>query len=64
VLRRIFHNGELHNLYSSPSIIRMIKSRGVRWTGHVARMGEKRNAYKILVGKAVGRIPLGRKRCR
>jgi hypothetical protein len=41
---------ELHNLYSSPSIIRMIKSRRMRWAGHVARMGEKRNAYRILVG--------------
>jgi hypothetical protein len=63
VLRRIFgpkrdevrggwgklHNGELHNLYSSPSIIRMFKSRRVRWAGHLARMGEKRNAYKSLV---------------
>jgi hypothetical protein len=44
------HNEELHNLYSSPSIIRMIKSRRMRWAGHVARMGEKRNAYRILVG--------------
>jgi hypothetical protein len=44
------HNEELHNLYSSPSIIRMTKSRRMRWTGHVARMGEKRNACRILVG--------------
>jgi hypothetical protein len=65
VLRRIFgpkrdevtggwrklHNEELHNLYSSPSIIRMIKSRRMRWAGHVARMREKRNAYRILAGK-------------
>jgi hypothetical protein len=42
------HN-ELHNLYASPSIIRMIKLRSMRWEGHVARMGEKRNAYRILV---------------
>jgi hypothetical protein len=49
------HNEELHNLYSSPSIIRMIKSRRMRWAGHVARMGEKRNAYRILVGKPEGR---------
>jgi hypothetical protein len=63
VLRRIFgpnrdevkggwnklHYGEFHNLYSSPSIIRMIKSRRMRWAGHVTRMGEKRNAYRILV---------------
>jgi hypothetical protein len=45
---RKLHNEELHNLYSSPSIIRMIKSRMMRWAGHVARMGEKRNAYRIL----------------
>jgi hypothetical protein len=44
------HNEELHNLYSSPSIIRMIKSRRMRWAGHVARMGAKRNAYRILAG--------------
>jgi hypothetical protein len=44
------HNEELHNLYSSPSIIRMIKSRRMKWVGHVARMGAKRNAYRILVG--------------
>jgi hypothetical protein len=46
---RKVHNEELHNLYSSPNIIRMIKSRRVRWTGHVARMGATRNAYRILV---------------
>jgi hypothetical protein len=65
VLRRIFgprmdevtgdwrklHNEELRNLYSSPNIIRMIKSRRIRWAGHLARMGETRNAYRILVGK-------------
>jgi hypothetical protein len=49
---RKLHNEELHNLYCSPSIIiRMIKPRMMRWAGHVARMGEKRNAYRILVGK-------------
>jgi hypothetical protein len=77
VLRRIFgpkrdevtgvwrklHNEELHNLYSSPSIIRMIKSRRMRWAGHVARM-KKRNAYRILVGNPVGKRPLGRPRRR
>jgi hypothetical protein len=47
---RKFHNEELHNLYSSPSIIRMIKSRRMRCAGHVARMKDKRNAYRILVG--------------
>jgi hypothetical protein len=52
---RKWHNEQLHNLYSSPNIIRMIKSRRMRWAGHVARMGEKRNAYRILVGKPVGK---------
>jgi hypothetical protein len=73
VLRRIFgpkrdgvtggwrklHNEELHNLYSLPSIIRIIKSRRMRWAGHVARMGEKRNVYRLLVGKPEGKRPLG-----
>jgi hypothetical protein len=49
---RKLHNEELHNLYSSPDIIRMIKSRRMRWAGHEAQMGETRNAYRILVGKA------------
>jgi hypothetical protein len=61
---RKLHNGELHNLYSSPSIIRTIKPRKIRWTGHVARMGEKRNAYRIFVGKTEGKRLLGRPRCR
>jgi hypothetical protein len=74
VLRRIFgpkrdevtggwrklHNEELHNLYSSPTIIRVIKSRRMRWAGHVARMGERRNAYRILVGKPEAKRLLGR----
>jgi hypothetical protein len=78
VLRRIFgpkrdevtggwrelHNEELHNLYSSPSIIRVIKSRRMRWAGIAARMGEKRNAYRILVGKPEGKRPLGKPRRR
>jgi hypothetical protein len=51
-------------LYSSPSIIRMIKSRRMRWAGHVARMGEKMNAHRILVGKPEGKRPLGRPRHR
>jgi hypothetical protein len=59
---RKLHNEELHNLYSSPSIIRMIKSRRMRWSGHVARMGETRNAYRILVGNPEGKRPLGRPR--
>jgi hypothetical protein len=59
-----FHNEELHNLYSSPNIIRMIKSRRMRCAGHVARMREKRNAYSVLVGKPEGKRPLGRPRRR
>jgi hypothetical protein len=61
---RKLHNEELHNLHPSPSIIRMIKSRRMRWAGHVSRMGKKINAYRILVGKPEGKIPLGRLRCR
>jgi hypothetical protein len=78
VLRRIFrpkrdeltgdwrrlHMEELKDLYSSPNIIRVIKSRRMRWAGHVAQMGEGRCAYKILVGRPEGRRPLGRPRCR
>jgi hypothetical protein len=59
---RKLHNEELHKLYSSPSVIRMIKSRRMRWAGHVAWMGEKRNAYRILAGKPEGKRPLGRPR--
>jgi hypothetical protein len=55
---------ELHNLYSSPDIIRQVKSRRMRWTGHVARMGEERKLYKVLVGKPEGKRPLGRPRRR
>jgi hypothetical protein len=57
-------NEELHILYSSPSIIRQIRSRRMRWAGHVARMGEERKVCKILVGKPEGRRPLGRSRRR
>jgi hypothetical protein len=60
-LRKV-HNEELHNLYYSPSIIKMIKSRRMRWIGHVARMGEKRSAYMILMRKLEGKRPLGRPR--
>jgi hypothetical protein len=56
--------GELHNLYSSPDIIRQIKSRRMRWAGHVARMGEGRNVYRVLVGKPEGKGPVGRPRRR
>jgi hypothetical protein len=78
VLRRIFgpkrdeviggwrklHNEELHKLYCSLSIIRITKSRRMRWAGHVARMGENRNKYRILVGTPEGKRPLGRPRCK
>jgi hypothetical protein len=78
VLRRIFgpkrdevtggwrklHNEGLHGLYSSLSIVRVIKARRMRWAGHVARMGEERGAYNILVGRPEGRRPLGRPRRR
>jgi hypothetical protein len=57
---RKLHNEELHNLYSSPSTIRMIKSRTMRWAGHVARIVAKRNAYRLLVGKPEGKRPLGK----
>jgi len=78
VLRRIFeprrdevtgewrrlHNEELNDLCSLPNTVRVIKSRRMRWTGHVARMGEKRGAYRVLVGKREGKRPLGRPRRR
>jgi len=78
VLRRIFgpkrdevarewrklHNEELSDLYSSPNIVRVIKSRRMRWAGHVARMGERRGVYRVLVGKPEGKRPLGRPRRR
>jgi hypothetical protein len=77
VLRRIFgpkmeedgswrklHNDELHNLYSSPNIVKVIICRRMRWAGHVARMGEGRDVYRILVGKPESKRPLGRSRRR
>jgi hypothetical protein len=57
-------NEELHDLYSSPSIIKVVKARRMRWAGHVARMGEVRGAYNILVRRPEGRRPLGRPRRR
>jgi hypothetical protein len=62
--RRKLHNEELRDLYSSQSIIRIIKPKRMRWMGHVARMGEKRNAYRLLVGKPEGKRKLGRPRHR
>jgi hypothetical protein len=77
VLRRIFgpnreedgswrklHNDEIHSLYSSPNVVRVIKSRRMRWAGHVARMGEWRGVYRVLVGRPEGKRPLGRPNCR
>jgi hypothetical protein len=61
---RKLHSEELHNLYSSPDIIRQVKSRRMWWAGHVARMGEERKVYKVLVGKPEGKRPLGRPRRR
>jgi hypothetical protein len=57
---RISHNEELHNLYSSPNIIRIIKAMRMRWTRHVLRAGGKRNVYRVLVGKLEGQTRLGR----
>jgi hypothetical protein len=62
--RRKLHNDELHDLYSSPNIVRVIKSRRMRWVGHVARMGEGRGVYRVLVGRPEGKRPLGRPRRR
>ena len=76
VLRRIFgpkrgevtgewrkpYNEELNDVYSSPNIVRVIKSRRIRWAGHVARMAERRCIYRVLVGKPEGKRPLGRPR--
>jgi len=57
--RRRLHNEELNDLYSSPNIVRVIKSRTMRWTGHVARISEEREVYGVLMGKREGRRPLG-----
>jgi hypothetical protein len=78
VLRRIFglkrdeitgewrklHNEELHDLYTSPTIVQVIESRRMRWAGHVAQMGKGRGVYRVLVGKPVEKRPLGRPRCK
>jgi hypothetical protein len=61
---RKLRNEKLHNLYSSPNIIRIIKSMRMRWAGHVAQMGKTRTAYRILMGKPEGKRPLGRPRRR
>ena len=62
--RRRLHNEELNDLYCSPNIVRVVKSRRMRWAGHVASMGEERGVYRDLVGKPEGKRPLGRPRCR
>jgi len=61
---RRLHNEELNDLYSSSNIVRVIKSRRMRWAGHVARMGEVRGVYRVLLGKSEGRRPLGKPRRR
>jgi hypothetical protein len=61
---RKLHNDELHSLYSSRNIVRVIKSRRMRWAGHVARMGEGRGVFRVLIGRPDGKRPLGRSRCR
>jgi hypothetical protein len=63
-LWRKLHNDELHSLYSSPNIVRVIKSRRMRWAGYVARLGEGRGAYRVLVGRPEGKRPLVRPRRR
>ena len=61
---RKLHNEEVNDLYCSPKMVRVIKSRRMRWVGHVARMGERRGVYRVLVGKSEGKRPLGRPRRR
>ena len=61
-INRRLHNEEINDLYSSPNIVRVIKSRRMRWAGHVARMGEERGVYRVLMGKPEGRRPMGRPR--
>jgi hypothetical protein len=61
---RKLHNDELHSLYSSPNIVRVTKSRRMRWSGHVARMGEGRGVYRVLIGRPEVKRPLGRLRRR
>jgi hypothetical protein len=61
---RKLHNDELHSLYSSPNIVRVIKSRRMSWAGHVARMREGRGVYRVLVGRPKDKRPLGRRRRR
>jgi hypothetical protein len=61
---RKLHNEGLHDLHSSPSIVSIMKSRRMRWAGHVARMGSKWNVYRMLVGKPEEKRPLGRSRRR
>jgi len=58
------HNDELHRVYSSLNIVRVIKSRRMKWAGHVARMGERRGICRVLIGRPEGKRPLGRRRCK
>ena len=62
--QRKLHNEELDDLYSLPNTVRVVKSRRMRWAGHVARMGEDRRVQRVLVGKSEGKRPLGRPTCR
>ena len=61
---RKLHNEELSDLYSLPNIVRVVKSKRMRWAGHMARMGQGRGVHRVLVGKPEGKRPLGRPRCR
>jgi hypothetical protein len=61
---RKLHNDKLHSLYSSPNIVRVIKSKRMRWSGHVVCMGERRGVYRVLIGRPEGKRPPGRPRCR
>ena len=62
--RRKLHNEELSDLYTLPNIVRVVKSRRMRWAGHVVRMGQARGVYRVLVGKPEGKRPMVRPRCR
>jgi len=61
---KTLHSNELHDVYSAPNIIRVLRSRRMRWAGHVECLQKMRNAYRVLVGKPEGKKPLGRSKCR